>query len=239
MRRLSIVTVVLVMVSWSFAHAAGTGETMAASKPPSPKPGSYDYLVLALSWSPTFCASGSGHADREQCGGTNKYGFVAHGLWPVFPRGSGSAAHGCGGDTGGLTDKSADRVKGVMPSRKLINHEWEKHGTCFGGDASTYFGKVRTAWDKVKIPQKFKAPVQESKASADQIRKAFTEANPSIPGNAVAVNCLRPRGKTDVADRPLELKEVRLCLDKDLNFKACGSQVRDHCGGDALILPIR
>ena len=204
-----------------------------------PKAGAYDYLTLALSWSPTFCASSSGHADREQCGGTNKYGFVAHGLWPVFPRGVGSAAHGCGGDINSLTDKSAEKVRGIMPSRKLINHEWEKHGTCFGGDATSYFGKVRTAWDKIKVPQKLKAPSQESKATADQVRKAFVEANPTLPANALAIVCQRPRGKTVPAERPLQLKEVKICLDKDLGFKACGSQVKDRCSGDAIIPPIR
>jgi ribonuclease T2 len=220
------------------AFAAGLEGSQSFAKPASPKPGSYDYLVLALSWSPTFCGSSSGHADREQCGGTNKFGFVAHGLWPVFPRGSGSAAHGCG-ENSSLTDKSAEKVQNIMPSRKLINHEWEKHGTCFGGDASAYFGKVKTAWDKVKIPQKFKSPAQDSKITADQVRKAFIEANPTIPPTAIAVTCQKPRGKMSPAERPLMFKEVRLCMDKDLNFKACGSQVRDRCAGDAQLPPIR
>ena len=206
---------------------------------PIPKAGAFESLTLSLTWSPSFCASSSGHADREQCGGTNKYGFVAHGLWPVFPRGSGSAAHGCGGDSASLTDKSVEKVQGIMPSRKLINHEWEKHGTCYGGDAATYFGKVRTAWDKIKIPQRFKSPDKDSKVNAEQVRKAFVEANPTLPGNALAVICQRPRGKALPAERPLVFKEVRVCFDKNLNFKACGSQAKDRCAGDAIVQPLR
>jgi len=233
----------LVLGTVSLAKAVEAPSTAPAQAAPRqtiiPKAGAYDYLTLALSWSPTFCVSSSGHADREQCGGTNKYGFVAHGLWPVFPRGAGSAAKGCGGDSSSLTDKSAEKVRGIMPSRKLVNHEWEKHGTCFGGDAANYFGKVRTAWDKVKVPQKFKSPSQESKMTADQIRKAFIEANPTIPSTALAVTCQRPRGKGLPAERPLMLKEVRICLDKDLNFKACGTQVKDRCASEALVPPVR
>ena len=219
------------------AMAADGGD--APRQKPVPKAGAYDYLTLSLSWSPSFCATSGGHSDREQCGGTTKYGFIAHGLWPIFPRGSGSTAHGCGGDSSTLTDKSADKVQGIMPSRKLINHEWEKHGTCFGGDAASYFGKVRTAWDKVKIPAKFKAPSTDSKMTVDQVRKAFVEANPGIPGNALAVVCQRPRGKAPLNERPLVLKEVRVCLDKNLDFKACSTQVKDRCAGEFNIPSVR
>lgn len=237
LRRLMLVVCVLATAVAASASAAdGSGQPLIK---PTPKPGAYDYLTLSMAWSPSFCSSSSGHSDREQCGGTAKYGFIAHGLWPMFPRGSGSTSHGCSMDNSTLTDKSVDKVQGVMPSRKLINHEWEKHGTCFGGDATNYFGKVRTAWDKVKIPQRFKSPSQDSKANADQIRKAFVEANPAMPGNAMAVICNRPRSKAATAEKPLVLKEVRVCLDKSLNFMACGAQVKDRCAGDAIVPAIK
>ena len=202
---------------------------------PAPKPGAWDYLALSLSWSPAYCASGSGKHDHDQCGGTTKYGFVAHGLWPVFPRGAGKAPHGCGGDNASLTDKAAEKALPIMPGAKLINHEWEKHGTCFGGDATTYFGKVRSAWDKIKMPARFKEPGKETKMSAEQIRAAFVEANPGLPARAVAVICQKPHGKP-AADPALILREVRVCFDKSLNFRDCGSQVKDHCKADAVVV---
>ena len=237
-RTLRIGMVLAFVVGTTTGAMAADGAATPLVKP-TPKAGAYDFLTLSLSWSPTFCSSSSGHADREQCGGTAKYAFIAHGLWPIYPRGAGSTAHGCGGDSSSLTDKSVEKVQGVMPSRKLINHEWEKHGTCFGGDAANYFGKVRTAWDKVKIPARFKAPTAEAKVTAEQVRKAFVEANPSVPPTAFAVVCQKPRGKSAAADRPLMLKEVRVCLDKSLNFKECGTQVKDRCAGEALVLPPR
>ena len=205
---------------------------------PAPKPGSFDYLALSLSWSPSYCATSTGQHDREQCGGPTRYGFIAHGLWPVFPKGAGSAAHGCGGDTAGLTDKSVEKVQGIMPSHKLLNHEWEKHGTCMGGDAASYFGKVRTAWDKLKMPPKFKPTGGDGKASADQIKRAFVDANPGLSAENLAVICQHPRGK-GAGEKPLVLKEVRVCLDKGLGFKVCGAQIRDHCVGEAVIPSFR
>ena len=214
---------------------AGAVQAAEPSSASTPKPGSFESLVLSLSWSPTWCASPSGKNDHEQCGGTQKYAFIAHGLWPEFPRGS-HASHGCGGDTG-LTDKSVEKVKDIMPSRKLVNHEWERHGTCMGGDAAGYFGKVRSAWDKIKIPAQFKAPSKDATLSTAAIRKAFTDANPGLPGTSIAITCQRPRVRASAPDtpRPLLLKEVHICLEKDLGFKACSGSIKDRCDGDAVV----
>lgn len=45
--------------------------------------GVFDYYLLALSWSPTFCLT---HKDDAQCTGKG-YGFVLHGLWPQYAGG--------------------------------------------------------------------------------------------------------------------------------------------------------
>jgi ribonuclease T2 len=45
-------------------------------------PGAFDYYVLALSWSPQYCATATNNADRSQC--SVPHGFVVHGLWPQY-----------------------------------------------------------------------------------------------------------------------------------------------------------
>ncbi|NJR13222.1 MAG: hypothetical protein HC779_01575 [Phyllobacteriaceae bacterium] len=48
----------------------------------------FDFYVLSLSWSPTWCAEQGTAADGEaQCSGSRDYGFVVHGLWPQRERG--------------------------------------------------------------------------------------------------------------------------------------------------------
>lgn len=222
------------------AGVAGAVEPNGQSTPfkTGPKGGTYQSLVLALAWSPTFCSSPGGKSDREQCAGTTKYGFVAHGLWPQFPRGAG-ASHGCTGEVSGLTDKSVEKVVGIIPSHKLMAREWDKHGTCFGADAATYFGKTRQAWDKVKIPARFKSAPKDGPVTADQIRQAFVEANPGLPPSAIAVSCRKVKSKDGKAEARQFFSEVRLCMDNSLNFQACGPQVKDRCKGEGIVPAIK
>src|SRR5262245_23662730 len=52
------------------------------------QPGQFDFYVLALSWSPSFCeaAGERGTPPQQQCG-ARPYSFVVHGLWPQYERG--------------------------------------------------------------------------------------------------------------------------------------------------------
>src|SRR6202000_516739 len=54
-------------------------------------PGQFDYYVLSLSWSPSFCAEAEdrgsrGRSQAAQCGG-RPFSFVVHGLWPQYEHG--------------------------------------------------------------------------------------------------------------------------------------------------------
>jgi ribonuclease T2 len=208
------------------AFAALMSFTAAASAAEPAKGVDYDHLVLSLSWSPTFCATKSGQKDKDQCG-AKKFGFVVHGLWAQFARGQ---KRDCPDATGEVPAKTVEQTLPVMPSRKLIGHEWEKHGTCFGPDPAAYFAKTKAAFDKVKIPSAFKSPDKPREMTADEIRKAFVDANSGMPVDGLAVSCKKPRGKDGAQ---AELGEVRICLDKDLKFRACARTVRDRCEGKA------
>src|SRR6201990_1493063 len=54
-------------------------------------PGEFDFYVLSLSWSPSFCEEaeergGGGGSQAQQCSG-RPFSFVVHGLWPQYERG--------------------------------------------------------------------------------------------------------------------------------------------------------
>ena len=54
-------------------------------------PGDFDFYVLSLSWSPSFCEAArergnTGRSQQVQCGG-RPFSFVVHGLWPQYERG--------------------------------------------------------------------------------------------------------------------------------------------------------
>ena len=44
--------------------------------------GTFDFYVLALSWSPGFCETSSTARSDKQCANGSGLGFVTHGLWP-------------------------------------------------------------------------------------------------------------------------------------------------------------
>ena len=64
------------LVLWLFAAAPTAAGGVA---------GAFDFYVLALSWSPTYCATDA-RPDPEQCDKAGQ-GFVVHGLWPQYEQG--------------------------------------------------------------------------------------------------------------------------------------------------------
>lgn len=207
MRRLAI-ALILLMVSLSPAVARDKGI-----------PGQFDYYVLSLSWSPTWCGGKVGHTDGEQCGGPRRYGFVVHGLWPQYSRGGYPAQ--CVA-TPPVPAQVVDDMLPLMPSRKLIQHQWSRHGTCDGAAPAEYFDRTRQAYERLRIPKPFQAPDLPQSMPVEQVEKLFVAANPGLDRKGMAVVC-----------RGHQAAEVRLCLDRDLNFRACGRDVRPRCKGAA------
>jgi ribonuclease T2 len=184
------------------------------------EPGQFDYYLLTLSWSPTYCLTHNG--DRAECG-RRGYGFVLHGLWPQFD--SGGYPENCQDDAG-LSPAAEAAGRGVYPSPKLMRHEWQVHGTCSGLDAVGYFRTADRALAAVRIPEIFAAPPAPAQMTAERIAAAFRQANPGIPQIGLTVACSRG-----------ELSEVRICLSRDLMFRPCGRRVRSSCPSAPVQVP--
>lgn len=180
------------------------------------QPGQFDYYLLTLSWSPEHCAKVP--SDKVQCKDGKHYGFVVHGLWPQYNRGYPDTCS----TTPAVPQTVVQEMLPVMPSEKLIQHEWEKHGTCSGKTVGDYFSLIKSTYQKIKIPPDFANPNRPVKTSAAQIRKQFRDSNPSLQ---MAVAC---KGEY--------LQEVRLCFDKTMQPTACSSGVRDHCPASSVIM---
>lgn len=189
---------------------------------PVPK-GDFDYYLLALSWSPSYCETDATERDRLQCGG-RPFGFIVHGLWPQNERGY---PEDCPTDTPRVPDALVDEMLDIMPSRGLIGHEWRSHGACTGLAQEDYFAAVRAAWERIAIPPRFLHPDQPASLSARQVAQEFIRANPGMMESAVTVTCDGER-----------LDEVRICLTRDLEFQPCGPQSRRaQCRRDPLAIP--
>lgn len=176
-------------------------------------PGRFDYYLMSLSWSPSYCLTHP--ADSEQC--SKGYGFVLHGLWPQFR--DGSWPSDCGNPTG-PDAATIERTLAFMPSRRLIAHEWEAHGSCTGLDARAYFELADRAFAAVAVPPPLRTPQRPPALSAADVVDAFVAANPGMNDSMLSVQCRNGS----------ELAEVRVCLNREsLTPQACGGRVRNAC----------
>ncbi len=190
-------------------------------------PGEFDFYVLSLSWSPSYCEDaserGSGSRSQQiQCGG-RPFSFVVHGLWPQYEHGF---PEYCQRPSPRLERNIMTSMLDLMPAPGLIFNEWDKHGTCSGLSARTYFETIRKARAVVKIPPEFIDLSDPKTVSPAEIEEAFIKANPGLPGDAIAVTCNRTR-----------LSEVRICMSKDLQFRSCEEIDRRACRRDQVMMP--
>ncbi len=184
----------------------------------------FDYYLLSLSWSPEYCAHSQRGGDEPQC--RRAFGFVAHGLWPQNEHGY---PHDC--PSGGwVSEATIDRMLPIMPSRGLVIHEWRTHGACSGLPADAYFDQVGQAFGSIRIPAAYQSPRLPLQVSRLAVKRAFVDANPGLAAEDLALECGGG-----------ELREVRVCLTRQLKPRACGGDVRDRCDGDdeVLIRPLR
>jgi ribonuclease T2 len=181
--------------------------------------GRYDYFLLSLSWSPSYCLTHQD--DRVQC--SKGYGFVLHGLWPQ--NADGGYPENCIPDAP-LAAAAVARGNTLFPSPRLMEHEWQHHGSCTGLDALAYFNAADRALAVVKIPAIFEAPRRTQSMRVDEIVAAFRAANPGLGAGGLAVTCNRA-----------ELSEVRVCLSRGLVPTACGRGVRNACPDARLRIP--
>jgi ribonuclease T2 len=100
------------------------------------EPGKFDFYVLSLSWSPSFCDAASTRVQEQSECGPRGYSFVVHGLWPQYERGF---PRSCQVPPPRLPRQIASSMLDLMPAPQLVYHEWDEHGTCSGLSAAAYF----------------------------------------------------------------------------------------------------
>jgi len=188
--------------------------------------GQFDFYVLALSWSPTFCEASrernGGRSNHQQCG-ERPYAFVVHGLWPQYERGY---PRDCQVPAPRLNRNIVNSMLDLMPSPRLVFNEWDKHGTCTGLSGQQYFDLVRKARETVKIPEPFHDLTEYQMVTPEQVEQEFVKANPGLTQDGLSVTCDRRR-----------LREVRICMTKDLQFRDCAEVNRRACRNEKVVMP--
>lgn len=184
----------------------------------------FDFYVLSLSWSPTWCAQNDRAGRTAQCNGDRDYRFIVHGLWPQNERGFPAFCPSREGDR--VPDALGRGLFDIIPSMGLIGHQWRKHGTCSGLGQRDYFTVLRAARERVRIPSTIDDADARRRLSPAAIETALVAANPGMSAQGVAVTCGDER-----------LDEIRICFTRDLAFRACPDVDRGGCRARDLTIP--
>jgi len=176
--------------------------------------------VLALSWAPDFCETHSGDPDAAfECAGQKggkaaRFGFVLHGLWPDAA--NGTWPQWCPAKPPATAQVPAKVVRQMLcttPSPGLIAHEWAKHGTCMTSTPQAYFAQSAGMFHALHFPD-MAALARRRTLTAGDLRRAFAEANPRFPREAIGL----------LVREGIALQEVHLCFDHTMHPAACQSQ---------------
>jgi len=183
----------------------------------------FDYYVLSLSWSPSWCEYEGDAKNSEQCDPDKDFGWSLHGLWPQYHRGYPSF---CQTTQRQPSRKDTNAMTDIMGSSGLAWHQWKKHGSCTGLDGASYLDLSRTAYNTIKRPPVFRKLDKTVRVPASVIEEAFIKANPTLDPDMITVTC-----KNDW------VQEVRVCLSKSLEPVPCGRDVIKDCSLTRAILP--
>ncbi|WP_226623472.1 ribonuclease T2 [Alloyangia pacifica] len=185
--------------------------------------GVFDYYVMSLSWSPTWCALEGEARNSPQC--DRELGWVLHGLWPQYHRGY---PEYCETSTRPPSRQETAAMADIMGTPGLAWYQWKKHGACAGLPAQDYFALARRAFESVTRPEvlrRLDAPVT---LPVKVIEDAFLQANPGLEPDMLTITCRSGR-----------VQEARLCLSKELEPVPCGQDVVKDCTlPNALLDPI-
>lgn len=188
------------------------------------QPGKFDFYVLSLSWSPTFCSTQKGGRNDQQCGDDKDFRFIVHGLWPQYEQGYPDFCRTSDPDR--VPFSLGQPLLDIMPSMGLIGHEWKKHGSCSGLGQRAYLETIRKAYERVQIPQEMTRGATAQRLSPAQIEDKFVAANPGMSRQGISTSC--QGGK---------FQEIRICMTKDLGFRECQEVDRDSCKASQVVLP--
>jgi len=164
--------------------------------------------LLAISWQNAFCQT---HQYKKECksmkrGDFASSNFVLHGLWPQ-PRNNqycNVSKKQIGMDKNkqwnrldrlNLTPKVREDLKKYMTgySSNLHLHEWVKHGSCYGTDASKYYSDAINLLGQInnsKVQKYFANHIGQTVKLSD-IQKIFDSEFGKDTDTRVAMNCNR------------------------------------------------
>ncbi len=206
-----------------FQVAVGAAPAVSTSPDPD-RPIRYDFVILALSWSPTYCASSVRRGQTDQCQNPANRGFVVHGFWPQSRDG---ARLRCAEGRADFSKALFERALQVFPDLDLAEKQFQRHGECFEFSPDSYLDVTAQARSKIVVPDFLRALDRPLSIAPEEIRSAFANSNSGLSRDSISVSC-----------RKSTLVEVLICMKSDLSgFEPCPQVVRRTCRGAMIEVP--
>ena len=181
--------------------------------------GTIEYFRLSLSWSPAFCDGKDHLKDLFQC--QHVFGFIVHGLWPSKFR-SNTTSHSLRSHPRNCRNEKElplaliEKYFCLMPSEKLMQGEWEKHGTCYWQNPEDYFEQINKLYSKIHLPTNINEILTNQTITKRQrrqgIKESFLTLNPPLTSEQIDVM---------MTNKGRKLKEVTFCYDHQFNHINC------------------
>jgi ribonuclease T2 len=178
-------------------------------------PGKFDFYLMNLSWAPEFCSI---QGTSPEC--ATHPGFIMHGLWPQ--NNDGSYPVNCSHEAG---PAHPEQNLDITPDLALLQHEWEKHGTCSALGPQRFFAAEHQAFHSLNIPPQIADVDREISMTPNDILGLFFKANPVFPPGSILLSCGRNH-----------LTAIEACFSKDLKPIACQS-LRSCRANSVIITP--
>ena len=183
--------------------------------------GDFDYYTLALSWQPGWCRMTGDDRQAPECAPGSGQDFTVHGLWPQHDRGWPEHCQTRERDP----SRRQTQAMGDLMAPGLALYQWRKHGRCSGLSADAYFATLRQAAKTIDIPAPLEGLPRDITLPPDVIEEAFIDANPRLVRDGITVTC-----------KGAALAEVRICLSRDLQPRACAPDARRDCSRGSVLM---
>ncbi len=163
--------------------------------------GQFDYYLLDMVPGADFCrlVKDAGPQCQPQSG------LVVHGLWPQ--NNNDTWPQFCSKQEAG-TDLRASLD--ITPDLSLLQHEWDKHGTCTGLDGAGYFAAAHRARAQITVPQALLTATPNRTFTPLFLLNMFYQVNPGMVPGSLSLSCREDR-----------LMAVEACFDKSLGPTPC------------------
>lgn len=177
--------------------------------------------VMHVQLTPAVCAMDNTRQKQRKC--LEGYSMTIASLLPEL-----SASRDCTTRTpASLTPLQAKVVARIMPDENARVQLWQNVGGCVGMNASQYFRTVINFAERLKVPADLTSP-NTIEVQKENLRQQFVKLNPSISPNSIRFTCQTSRFDSI-------LTEIRVCYQKNGQYKQCASHIVTGCPSEFTI----